>query len=177
MAKCQVCGEDFAPKMVSQKYCSRLCYKRSWAHNHRQKHNKRSRDRRRENPEWYREKEPQYTRTYRAKILSKFPWKYLLTSRRSDAKNRGLAFDLTNEWAAARWTGKCEITGIAFRANGTRGPHPFSPSLDKIDPSKGYVQDNCRFILWGCNAIKGVGTDADMYEIAKAITASISRRG
>jgi hypothetical protein len=50
------------------------------------------------------------------------------------------------------------------------GPQPFSASLDKIEPSKGYTKNNSRFILWGCNALKGVGADEDMYAIALRIT-------
>jgi len=171
---CGVCGTSFQPKMKSQRYCSRLCYKRSWAHNHPGKQNAKSLSRRRTQPEWYRENEPKYYHTYRAKLLSSRPWKYLLISRRSEARLKNIAFDLTDEWAQQRWTGHCEITGLAFRVNGKRGPFPFSPSLDRIDPSQGYLQTNCRFILWGCNAMKGVGTDADMFTIAQAIaTASL----
>jgi hypothetical protein len=170
---CRVCGSPFSPKMRSQLYCSRLCYKRSFAHNHRKRHNERSRKRRTSHPEWYREHEPKYYMTYRAKLTSKRPWKYLLASARTRAREKGVPFLLTDEWATKRWTGRCEITGIEFRLNGKRGPFPFSPSVDRIDASKGYTEDNTRFILWGCNAIKGTGTDADMIEIARAIVSSV----
>ena len=169
MTNCNVCGTSFQPKMKSQRYCSRLCYKRSWQHNHPNEHKAKSRDRRHSQPEWYREAEPRYYQAYRAKLLRTRPWRYLLVSRRNDAKLKGITFELTDEWARRRWTGQCEITGIEFRINGKRGPFPFSPSLDRIDPQQGYTQNNCRFILWGCNALKGTGTDADMTEIAKAI--------
>jgi hypothetical protein len=85
------------------------------------------------------------------------------------AKEKNLSFDLSDEWACARWDGCCEITKIPFRLNVKRGPHPFSPSVDRKNPLEGYTQGNTRFILWGCNAVKGVGTDADMLEIACAI--------
>lgn len=169
-APCDRCGKIFHRNKRHQRYCSEVCYAGAWAANNPEKNAERTRKRRASKPEWYAANEPKYYRTYRSKSLSKRPWKYLLNSRRSEAKKRNLAFDLTDEWAAARWTGCCEITGISFRPNGTKGPHPFSPSLDKIDPKLGYIKNNCRFILWGCNAIKGVGTDEDMFEIAKAIT-------
>lgn len=41
--------------------------------------------------------------------------------------------------------------------------------MDRIDSSKGYTQDNCRFILFAVNSFKGVGTDALMLEIAQAL--------
>lgn len=129
----------------------------------------RQQQRRLSQPEWYKEREPGYGQKHRAKLLSSRPWAYLLKSRQADAAKRGIAFELTDEWARARWTGRCEITSIAFRINGKRGPSPFSPSIDRIDANKGYAQDNARFVLWGCNALKGVGSDIDMLEIAEAI--------
>jgi len=63
--------------------------------------------------------------------------------------------------------GYCEITGLPFSLDG--GISPYSPSLDRIDNTRGYVQDNCRYILNGINALKGTGTDMDIYKIAKAI--------
>jgi hypothetical protein len=105
-------------------------------------------------------------------LLSSRPWGYLLKSAQSRAKEKALPFELTDAWACARWNGACEITGILFRKNEKRGPHPFSPSIDRKNPALGYTQSNTRFILWGCNAIKGVGNDFDMYEIAEAIMKS-----
>lgn len=164
------CKTPFVKKKRNQRYCSRACYERAWLTINRDKFNALVRQRRINQPEWYAEREPIYAKRHRAKLLTSRPWAYLMKSRQQEAKNKDLPFDLTHEWACRRWNGSCEITGIVFRVNGKRGPHPFSPSLDRIDPEKGYVQSNCRFILWGCNAIKGVGTDADMYEIAAAIT-------
>lgn len=167
---CIVCAAPFAQQKRHQRFCSRKCYSRSWTLD-REKHNSRQQKRRQQQPDWYAEKEPKYYHSYRARQTSTKPWKYLFNSRRHDAEKRNIVFSLTEEWAASRWNNCCEITGIVFRQNGKRGPHPFSPSIDRIDSTKGYTPDNARFILWGCNAIKGVGTDADMYEIAKAIAA------
>lgn len=169
---CDICGTPYERRMISQRYCSRACYQRSWATHHPEEHRERSRRHRAENPKWHQEREPKYYQAYRTKEIATKPWLYLLKSRKSHAKLRGLTFNLTNEWASARWTGRCEITGLEFVKNVAKGPHPFSPSLDRIEADIGYTQNNSRFILWGCNAIKGVGTDSDMYEIAAAITAS-----
>lgn len=98
------------------------------------------------------------------------PWRSLLASRQTHAKQKGLPFNLTEEWAIARWTGRCEVTDILFvlGQRGT-GPKPFSPSIDKIDPALGYTQENCRFVIHAVNALKGTLTDEQMIEIAKAI--------
>jgi len=170
---CNVCSNIFVKKMKSQLYCSRGCYVKAWPINNRKKAAQKSKLRRLANPGWYAAREPGYARNNRKKTLEKRPWRYVFQSRRSDARIRNLVFTLTDEWCAARWTGKCELTGIEFRPNPAgKGPFPFSCSLDKIEPELGYTPENCRFILWGCNGLKGSGTDEDMYAIAKALTAA-----
>lgn len=98
------------------------------------------------------------------------PWTISILSAKGRARDFGLPFDLTNEWAKARWTGECELTGIPFTlgARGSSGKLR-SPSIDKITPGLGYVQSNCRFILHCVNMFKYTGTDADIYEIAAAL--------
>lgn len=172
---CDVCGSPFVLSKRGQRYCCRDCYKKAWPILNRGKHNARQCQKRADHPDWFREHDKKYYQTYRAKAESSRPWKYLLQSRRLDAKNRGLEYTLTNEWAEARWTGKCELTGIPFLKQRTgRGPMPFSPSIDRIDQTKGYTQDNSRFLLWGLNALRGNGTDDDMYVIARALVSTIN---
>lgn len=169
--RCGVCPNIFVKKMKSQLYCSRECYVKAWPINNRGKAAEKSRLRRLANPQWYAAREPGYSRNTRRNTLEKRPWRYVFCSRQRDAKARNLLFTLTDEWCASRWTGKCELTNIPFQANPAgKGPFPFSCSLDKIKPELGYAPENCRFILWGCNSLKGSGTDADMYVIAKALT-------
>lgn len=172
---CDVCGTLFVQAKRTQRYCSTGCYKKSWIHNNREEHNLRVRRRRRANPEWYREHEPQYYRTYRAKQLLQKPWRYILASRRRDAAVRDVDFELNDEWALARWTGQCEVTKIKFEVGYGGGPHPLSPSIDRIDNAKGYTQNNSRFVLWSINSMKGSGTDRDVLRIAKAIIKNMRR--
>lgn len=102
------------------------------------------------------------------------PWKHILRSRFRDALRRNIPFALTPEWAAARWTGRCEITNIPFDLS--RNVVGFySPSIDKIDANKGYMPDNCRFVLFSVNAFKNSGTDHDMLLAAEAIVYSLKR--
>jgi hypothetical protein len=98
------------------------------------------------------------------------PWKPLLRRAEARAEIKKVAFALTPEWARARWTGNCEVTGLEFRI-GQRGSGPkvWGPSIDRIKPELGYVPDNCRFVLWAINAFKNTGTDEDMILIARAI--------
>lgn len=97
------------------------------------------------------------------------PWIKMITAAKGRSAKRGLPFDLTYEWGEKRWTGFCELTGIPFGARRNAPSSIFSASIDKIIPSKGYVQDNCRFVLFGINNLKHDGTDEEMYYVAKSL--------
>lgn len=96
------------------------------------------------------------------------PWRPLLYAARTRAKKKGLAFNLTNEWASSTWTGRCALTGLPFDPPSSM-QSPMSPSIDRIDATKGYVIDNCRFILWGMNALKGRGSDEDVHRFLDVV--------
>ena len=99
-----------------------------------------------------------------------FPYIHLLRSAKVRARKNGLEYRLTREWAKTRWMGKCELTGIDFQyfEEGKIG-YFYSASLDRIDNSIGYLPDNCRFILYALNIMKGQASDHDVYKIALAV--------
>lgn len=94
--------------------------------------------------------------------------KFIVRGAKSRSIKNGHEFDLTLEWAHARWTGKCELSGLPFDWSKPL-LHAFSPSIDRINPLKGYTQDNCRFILQAINAFKGSWSDETMFAIASAM--------
>ena len=98
------------------------------------------------------------------------PWVSLVHGAKSRARKKNVAFGLTIDWAANRWTGRCDLTGIEF-VTGLRGPGAklLSPSIDRIDPSKGYVPENCRIIIWCVNAFKYDGADHQMISVAEKL--------
>lgn len=112
-----------------------------------------------------------YRRAWSAGRRARYPWERLLRSAEARAKSKGLPFALTREWAEARWTGSCEISGIPFviENTGRSGPKFFSPSIDQISPKAGYTPTNCRIVLWAVNAMKHTGSDEDMLLVARAI--------
>ena len=117
----------------------------------------------------YRKTHPSYrNEDYRAKKVA-MPWYSMIRGAKQRSEKRNLPFDLSIEWAEENWTGKCSMTGLDFLIGKDWIAHPRSPSIDRIDPAKGYTQSNCRFICFAANALKGRGTDADMLAIAKAI--------
>ncbi len=92
------------------------------------------------------------------------------------ARKAGLDYDLTPEWAAATFTGFCSLTGlpfilVAYGKAGQSGGKPCSPSIDRINPLKGYTQANCRWVLHAVNSFKGTMGDTQMYHIAEALLA------
>lgn len=80
----------------------------------------------------------------------------LVATARTRAKNRSLDFDLDDYVAEIQQridSGVCEITGVPFCLDPGRRYN--SPSIDRIDPAKGYTYDNIRVVLNLVNAAMG----------------------
>ncbi len=64
----------------------------------------------------------------------------------------------------------CPILGIPLKENkGKPGAYKDSPSLDKIDPSKGYVKGNVQVISQQANQMKFNATRDELFKFAKYI--------
>lgn len=135
----------------------------------------------------YRAKHPEKVKAQKAKAWAKNsermkkaqrdykarkPWAHLVAKARIRARESGLSFELTHEWAAKRWNGKCELTGIPFTM-WIGSTVATSPSLDRIDSARGYLPENCRFVLWAINRFKGDGSDTEMIAIARALVGGL----
>ena len=102
------------------------------------------------------------------------PWYSSLLHAGDRSRKHGHEHDLTADWARATYTGVCSLTGLPFVISalapaGKSGLRPYSPSIDRINPLKGYTQDNCRWVLSAINSFKGEMSDAEMYHIARAL--------
>lgn len=62
---------------------------------------------------------------------------------------------------------RCPVLGIEIKANSEAGPLDSSPSVDKIDPSRGYVPGNIRIISNRANRIRSDATAEELYKIAQ----------
>lgn len=100
------------------------------------------------------------------------PISHLFKGAEQRARKKGVPFDLTREYLAEIWTGRCVVTGIEFKGGRGNGPKFFSPSIDRIIPERGYVQGNVRFVVWALNAMKYDGNDDDVLLLAEAIIAN-----
>lgn len=195
---CEDCKTPFQPGRKTQRFCSKPCKIRWHMRNWRAKNPERekeiqtkSRTPRREKinakiREWHHAnktkqnaKRRQHHAEHRDEANMKrearyhatqkeTPWNKLLMTAKQRAKNKEVSFSLTPQWASERWTGRCELTDIPFRIVRPFGGF-FSPSIDRIIPSRGYEPDNCRFILFAVNALKGSETDENMMIVVSAL--------
>jgi len=125
------------------------------------------------------ERNPGVTSKALRKRRAEYPWYGSLLAAGDRSRNKQHEFDLTAEWAERNYNGVCSLTGIPFvvaarGAPGKSGGRPYSPSIDRINPLKGYTQDNCRWVLFAVNSFKQQMTDAEMYHIAKALISKAS---
>ena len=109
-------------------------------------------------------------------------------------KKDNIPFDLTLRWIAKRIkNGKCEATGIEFsqedreiRVGYSPGipkedylnkkieyerPSPWTPSVDRIDSTRGYTQDNCWIVCWAFNRAKAENDVSILVKLAEHIVA------
>lgn len=130
-----------------------------------------------------RKKFREYGRVYRAKHparLKEIQENYrvaryentMLARCKSRAKKLGLAFDLTVE--DIRIPERCPCLGVMFVRN--NGRSPCNPSVDRIDPSKGYVRGNVWVISRRANTIKNNASLDELYAVVAAVAAKIGAR-
>lgn len=83
--------------------------------------------------------------------------KYLLNHARMRAKKLGLEFTITEADMSPIGT-HCPVLGIEYNQAACHATKDFSPSLDRIDNSKGYIPGNIQIISWRANRLKSNGT-------------------
>jgi hypothetical protein len=83
----------------------------------------------------------------------------LVSGARNRALKAGIEFTLTfDDVYPTVAKGTCQVTGIAFdlSTHPKHRTHPFAPSIDRIDSSKGYTTENIRIVCWWLNCACGV---------------------
>lgn len=117
-----------------------------------------------ENPNYYKEqykrtKEKSHNKYEKSAIKHLFRLKRLLTGAKTRAKKSKLEIDIDIEFLIELWDkydGKCCLTGIPFNLSVEARKigytyDPYSPSIDKINPFKGYTKDNVRLVCTSIN--------------------------
>jgi hypothetical protein len=98
----------------------------------------------------------------------------LLASSRAKSRQNNLDNDLDAAWIIERINNGCAQTGVAFNLHhkGGQGFHRVAdnaPSLDRIDPTRGYTKDNVQVVTWIYNRAKLQSTDAAVLDFARAL--------
>lgn len=111
------------------------------------------------------EKQLEYGRRYQAKRREDFEYRLqmLLNASKQRARANDIEHTLTLTDIKELYPadGKCPVFGTTLQFN-KAGFRDSSPSLDKIDPNKGYTKDNVQVLSWRANKLK---SDASIQEL------------
>lgn len=127
----------------------------------------------------YRDKQPK-TKASRLervrKYYGKYPEKRIIVAIKASAKEKGVDFSVSDKWVKLRLQrGICEATGLPIRskAGSKSGVRDFfSPSIDRIDNSQGYVESNIRMVSWGHNLSKNKYSEREVNALALSVILS-----
>ena len=99
----------------------------------------------------------------------KHPERVLCSMAKRRAKEKGLEFNIDKTDIDIPII--CPILGIpivkVYTKGKNTGPTPNSPSLDRIDNSKGYIKDNVRVISHKANTMKHNATPLELIRFAE----------
>lgn len=121
-------------------------------------------ERRRLNAIKYRKMFPNSHKEYYKKVQESKPNISLWKNAKKRAKEKNLIFTITVEDVVI--PEKCPVLGIDIKTN-KNGFRWNSPSLDRINPEKGYTKENIAVISYRANVIKNCGTIEEHKKIIK----------
>lgn len=102
----------------------------------------------------------------------------MFANARERAKAKNLPFNIDREYIRSIIPSHCPIFGIPLEWSCLRGDRgtalPNSPSLDRIDPSKGYVRGNVWIISNRANAIKNDASHEELKLVTNAVGRAIA---
>jgi hypothetical protein len=111
------------------------------------------------------EEDLEYSRAYQRNRRQNFDYRLqmLVNASKQRAKNKNRENTITIEDVKSIYPqdGCCPIFGIKLEFNNA-GFRETSPSIDRIDSSKGYTPDNIQIISWKANRIKGYASKQDL---------------
>jgi len=93
---------------------------------------------------------------------------------RARAKRKGIPCDIDTTFIydlLKQQNGLCAVTKIPLSSSKTNNgvSNPNTVSIDRIDPSLGYVKTNVRLVTYMYNSCKGPWTDRDVLTMCKQI--------
>lgn len=113
------------------------------------------------------------SRLMKRESYRKDPRQQLYRNAKKRAKDKGLYFSLTKE--DIKIPDVCPLLGISIRiAEGVADDH--SPSLDRIEPEKGYTKENIQVVSQRANRIKDNASFEELKTIAENLEKIISNK-
>jgi hypothetical protein len=109
-------------------------------------------------------KNPEKRRAAGRAYRTSHPEKRLLSCAKQRARLKGLPFELTEQDIFI--PEYCPVFGIKLDRHRTGKHSDDSPSLDRLDPSKGYVRGNVIVMSYRANMIKNCGSSEEHRRIA-----------
>jgi len=138
---CPHCKQEVPPSRNKKAiYCSPICSKRGGMQK-------------------IRDRDPEGARTKHKEHRRNNPERSLVNAARQRAKLKWLPFDI--EWSDIVIPEECPVLKIPLILN-EKVTGPNSPSLDKINPTLGYVKGNIRVISHRANTIKSNATASEL---------------
>lgn len=114
--------------------------------------------------------------TARIRVEPRERARWLLRGIRTRCAKFDLPFNLTlDDILPAIARGTCDATGLPFVLSADKGRDPWTPSVDRREPAKGYIKGNVQVVVWALNAARGNWGDEVLFAIVDAMRASRGR--
>lgn len=134
---------------------------RSWRHKNAERVRSYKRARYAENP--------QAVSVANSRARKANPAMWMISSARNRARLKGLEFDLDDYREEIRTRANamtCELTGVPLDSSAAKAWN--SPSLDRIDPSRGYTYSNIRIVAYAMNCALGTWGESKLRALMMA---------
>ena len=91
-----------------------------------------------------------------------------LSRARARSKIKNIEFNLTIEYLKSIYpkNNMCPLLNIPLDWQSSHN-HPSTPSLDRVDSSKGYIKGNVQWVSWRANLLKNDATPEELLMIAQ----------
>lgn len=108
--------------------------------------------------------DPELVRKKKRQAIRNNPVSYMLWQVKTRAKKKGIPFDLSHD--DIKIPERCPILGMILKISNEHSSGN-SPSVDRIDPTQGYVRGNIQVISHKANTIKNNATTEELRKVAK----------
>jgi len=108
------------------------------------------------------ERKKEYSKEYNSSFVGH------LSRARARSKIKNIEFNLTIEYLKSIYpkNNMCPLLNIPLDWQSSHN-HPSTPSLDRVDSSKGYIKGNVQWVSWRANVLKNNATPEELLRLAQ----------